>query len=175
MKRVELRDVSVAGIGLLEVLRPFLNLSVFADLERGEALAGGGELRTELRVDREDFSGADQVREQVVDDLLCHRGRDVYVGGLAVWGLVAVLGRGGRAGAQVFGARVLYEKVEIKLGGLFHDGPGAVAQKLAIASKEVVLPVMLREPSTAPVPQAVLRVAGQRELSPGSRGVVDHE
>ena len=70
VQRIELRHVPVAGLHFLEVLRPFLDLPVLADLERRQPRPRLRHLLPEFRINAQNLPRADQVVEQVMDDLL---------------------------------------------------------------------------------------------------------
>lgn len=116
-----MRDVPVAGLGLLVVVSPLFELAVIADLHRREPIGRGAKLLGERPVAREDFRGRRTVGEQIGEELDVHRrrGRDRHL--VAVGADVGVLRRE-RGGRHEVALVVGEEKVEEELRGLAHGG-----------------------------------------------------
>ena len=73
MQREQMRDVAMAGLRLVVVLEPFLDLAVPADLQRRQPRRAPLAF-AELRVAAEDRRGARiAVAEQLAEDLRVHR------------------------------------------------------------------------------------------------------
>src|SRR5690606_22735374 len=65
MQAVEMGDVPVAGLRLLEVLPPYLKLSVSADLKRNKALPGVFQLLSKISVDAQSLRRLDAVGKEI--------------------------------------------------------------------------------------------------------------
>src|SRR5688500_10083728 len=64
MERKELRDVPVTGLRFVVVFGPLLNLAVLANGWRWDAVTGGAQLLSELRVDAENLACTQGLREK---------------------------------------------------------------------------------------------------------------
>ena len=174
VQREKLGHVAVPRFGLHEILRPFLDLAVLAYRQGREPRARGGGLLPELRFDAQGLSRADDVRQQIVDNLLAHGRRDIDIAMRAIGRDETVLGRLRRAGDQFAGLGVLDHVIQVELGGLFHHRPGALAEELAVARKGVAFPEMARQPARSALPHGVGREHFDGGVAPYVSGIVRH-
>ena len=73
-QREQVRNVPMAGLHLVVVLRPLLDLSPLADLQRIEPGARGLDSRAEIRVDLENITRFNDPPEKLLKNLGVHGG-----------------------------------------------------------------------------------------------------
>ncbi len=131
VKREGVRDMPVAGFGLLIGLQPFVEPSVRPDGQGGQPPERIGRLPPHGFVRFQQLGGGDEVPEHRAHDLDIHRGGEADVRFLfSLWRrqIVAVLGRGGGPCMQP-AVRTLKEIIEVKARGGLHKAVGGILQK----------------------------------------------
>ncbi len=159
----------VLVLWIVPVVEPFLKLAEPADLQRCEAVAGGGEALAEfgVAVGRhsllyiQNLRRLDAVIEQVADDFHVHRrpGADLNAKGMLV------LRRERRAVDEPVVLRLLDERVEEELGGAAHDRVGRL-EEFAVATEFVMVPEVLAEPGATAGPHAGVWAVARRRRPP---------
>ena len=120
----EVRDVAVAGVGLVVVVGPFLQLAVFTDPERRQASPCRDHSPPEVAIDLQQLARLDHAPEELVGDLDVHGRPHAELGHGTVGHAVAVLRRD-EGPVTKCPLAVIDQVIEQEQGGLLHDRVGA--------------------------------------------------
>ena len=146
VKAVEMRDVAVVVLGVVGIDEPLLQLSVLPYLHWWQGCQGLVDTAIELGIPQaKGFHGLLQLGENIKDNLVVHGGAGGD-GGAGAGG--SVLGRCRGHGHQPAVLGMTLHIIEQKSCGALEYGKVS-AQESLVASEEIVLPEVSREPCSA--------------------------
>src|SRR5687768_3678987 len=93
MQGKQVRDVTMPGVWLVIVFEPFLQLSVFANLEWREAVTRGHQPGAKLSINVEQLARFDDPAQKRLSNLRVHRRSHAELGDGAIRQAIAILRR----------------------------------------------------------------------------------
>ena len=157
----------MVGLGLVEILQPFLQLAVFADLQRRQLRPRRFQPGAELRVATQYPRALDARGEEVIDEHAIAGRPHGLAARLPVGRAEKVLGRHRRPGHQppVFG--MLHHVIEEELRRFLQHRIRPLRQERLVAGELVMLPQVRRDPDAARRVDAPAVAPTRRGEAPG--------
>ena len=144
IESVEVRDMTMLVFRIITVPQPLLQLSVTSNLHGRQLLKGSTIDGSRIVADAQYLSGTHHLIQRIEHNLVVHR-RTSRHGGILTHG--AMLWRNSRHRDQPTKFRMNAHIVQQEVGSTLHHRI-VVCQQLLVASKEILLPDMRRQPRT---------------------------